>query len=347
VINVGDIKPMELPFGFAMDLAWDNSKIDFETLPQYLEAYATREFGEADAKDIADILLELNLLVALGRYENIEPTTFSYVNFLEAERILARWRAVTEKAQTLYDAMPKDYRPAFYQLVYYPVKSGSVFYELQLSLGRNDLYALERRNSANALATKALDHFDEDFDLNEDFDALLDGKWKNIMRQAKYGWTDSWVPPARDMISGMSYVQLRQNTVPALGDVGVVAEGTVPPNPGLWCESCDASKPMEDSFRPSVPHLDPYSAKSRWVDLYMRGDYRVPKPWSLTTEYDWVSVTPSSGTLSQEAPDQRLDISVDWSKAPKDFNNITSVYVNSTNGDYEIFSVPVRNILYK
>ncbi|KAK2754419.1 hypothetical protein FQN54_007063 [Arachnomyces sp. PD_36] len=344
VINVGDIKPMELPFGFAMDLAWDNSKIDFSTIPEYLLAYASREFGGEDAEEIADILMELNLLLALQRYENVEPSTYSYVNYLEAENIMKRWRDITDKAQTLYDGMPEEYKPAFYQLVYYPVKSGSVFYELQLSLGRNDLYALERRNSANELASTALVHFDEDFDLTEGYDSLLGGKWKNIMRQARYGWTDSWVPPARDMISGLSYVQLRQNTVPALGDVGVVAEGTIPPNPGLWCESCDASKPMEDDFRPTVPLLDPYSPKSRWVDLYMRGDYRVPKPWSVKPEYDWISVSPSKGTLSEDVPDQRLSISVNWDAVPEGFDDIASVEVNSTNGDYEIFSVPVRNI---
>lgn len=334
---------MELPFGFTMDLAWDNSKIDFETIPQYLEAYATREFGKKGAKEIASILMELDLLVALQKYENVETSTYSYVNYLEAENILGRWRTIADKAATLYDDMEEGYKPAFYQLVYYPVKSGSVFYELQLTLGRNELYALERRNSANALASKVLEHFDEDFDLIEEYDSLLDGKWKNMMRQPKYGWTEAWVPPARDMISGLSYVQLRQNTVPALGDVGVVAEGITPPRPGLWCESCDASKPMEDDFRPAVPQLDPYSSKSRWVDLYMRGDYRVPKPWSVKPEYDWISVSPSSGTLSKDSPDQRLNVSVDWSQVPEDFNNTASVHVNSTNGDYEIFSVPVRN----
>lgn len=136
-----------------MDLAWDNSKIDFATIPQYLEAYATREFDEKNAKDIADILMKLDLLVALQRYENVEPSTYSYVNDLEAENILGRWRDITHKGAAQYDGMEEEYKPAFYQLVYPPAKTGIVLYELKLTLGRNEFYALERRNSANSLAS--------------------------------------------------------------------------------------------------------------------------------------------------------------------------------------------------
>ena len=50
---------MEHPFGFAMDLAWDASKFDFDMVPIYLELYAEREFGSEYATDIAALLMEL------------------------------------------------------------------------------------------------------------------------------------------------------------------------------------------------------------------------------------------------------------------------------------------------
>ncbi|KLU83800.1 hypothetical protein MAPG_02851 [Magnaporthiopsis poae ATCC 64411] len=78
VVNVGDIKPMELPFNLAMDLAWDASKLDSPAkIPHYLERYATREFGADSAPEIAAILLEHSHLVGMRRYEFVTPDTFS------------------------------------------------------------------------------------------------------------------------------------------------------------------------------------------------------------------------------------------------------------------------------
>lgn len=133
---------------------------------------------------------------------------------------MSRWEDVANKAEDIYNRIPESYRPAFYQLFYYPARSGYAFYDVYLSLGRNNLHAIERRNSANTLATHVLDRFDDEFDLVKGYDELLDGKWKNIMQQPKHGYADVRMPPIRDMISGLSYVQLRQNIIPALGRRG-------------------------------------------------------------------------------------------------------------------------------
>lgn len=129
------------------------------------------------------------------------------------------------------------------------------------------------------------------------------------------------------------------------GDVGVAAEGHLPPHPGLSAESTDFSKPTAGALQPTVPLMDPYGPQSRWVDIYMRGDYRVQKPWKIESEYDWLSVSPSSGVLSETCSEQRVNVSVDWSAVPAGFNETVFLYVYSTNGAFEMINVPVRNIM--
>lgn len=77
VFHVGDIKLQELPLTFALSLAWNIDNITPTTIPTFFEAYAEREFGSEYAKDISELLLGYNRLMALGRHEHIEVDTLS------------------------------------------------------------------------------------------------------------------------------------------------------------------------------------------------------------------------------------------------------------------------------
>lgn len=163
------------------------------------------------------------------------------------------------------------------------------------------------------------------------------------MGQAHYGLTSTWHPPSRDMISGLSYVQTRQNSVPALGQMGVAVEGTTGVRPGLFNEGNDLAKPSRDDLAPGflLPPMDPYG-EDRCVGVYARGTPTIE--WSAKVQYSWINLTPSSGTLSSSNPDQRIAISVNWVDVPTDFINKNAlIYVNSTIGDYEVVRFPVNN----
>ncbi|KAK3368389.1 hypothetical protein B0H63DRAFT_504280 [Podospora didyma] len=353
IVNVGDIKPMELPLGFSMDLAWNVSNFSFERIPEYLEAYATREFGPDHAEDIASILLEHSHLVGMRRYELVTPATFSQLNYLEAERVVARWQGLADRAAALYAHIDAELKPAFFQLVYHPVVSGALYYNVTVGVGTNYRFALERRNSANQVAHQVLADFESAYDLVEEWDALSDGKWTNMMSQAVYDAVEEpkrWAGPSRDIVSNLSFVQLRQDMQFSLGNLGIRAEGsTSATEQGRWAESVDASMPTT-GYAPVLPSMDRYGPSIRHVDLFMRGNHRVPLHWALDpVPVDWLSITPSSGTLSREThSDQRLNVTIDWSKVPAGFNNTVLVGIRSTPAWYPYFDqirIPVRNFV--
>ena len=342
---------MELPFGFAMDLAWNAPKFDFDMIPTYLKLYAEREFGAEHADNIASLLMEFSNLIGKRRFEMVHPGTYSVLNYHEAERILARWKTLAGHTKAVYDKIAKEYRPSYYQLVFYPIVSGATYYAVNIGTAFNHQHAMERRNSANALAQQVLADFDYDYDLIEGFDALLDGKWKNIMSQAKLDAVveqpRNWANPSRDLLTNLSFVQLRQNMQFSLGNLGIYAEeSTSPINQGRWAESIDASMPTE-GYPATLPVLNPYGASVRNVDLFMRGDYRVPINWKLDKiPVDWISITPSSGTLSQKQYDQRLNVTVNWDKVPQGFNGSINVGVTSQPAPYPYFDlirIPIQN----
>lgn len=351
VFNVGDIKPMELPFNFAMDIAWNASQFDFDMIPAYLQLYAEREFGSENAEDIASLLLEFSHLIGMRRFELMHPGTYSVLNHHEAERVLTRWRTLANNTETVYSRISEAYKPAYYELLFYPIVSGATYYAVNIGTAFNYQYAKERRNSANMLAHQVLEFFDYDYDLLEDFDALLNGKWKHIMSQAKLDAVTAeprnWANPSRDIATNLSFVQLRQNMQLSQGNLGIYAEeSTSPLMHGRWAESIDNSMPTVNVPN-LLPAMNPYGPQRRTVDLFMRGDYRIPLQWQLDQiPVDWLKISPTSGTLSQEKYDERLNVTIDWDKVPEGFNETVNVGITSEPSPYPFFDlirIPVQN----
>lgn len=144
-------------------------------------------------------------------------------------------------------------------------------------------------------------------------------------------------------ISGLSFVQMRQKTIPALGQMGVSVEGNSG-RPGLFNEGSDLAQPSRSSdLIPGVtlPQMDPYEPSKRWFEIFARGPGDID--WSLTTEESFVSVSPSSGTLKKGEWDEKVFIEVDWDQVPDDYNHTTIIYVNTTQADggYEELRLPL------
>lgn len=357
MVNVGDIKPMEVPFGFIMDVAWNVDNVNFDSIPEYLELYAAREFGDELASDVAEMLFEFSHLIGLRKYESTHSGTFSTLNYHESERVLSRWENLAARATSTYENdVAEDYKPAFYQLVYFPIITGKVFVSIQIGIGTNYRYAWERRNAANSIADRVRDEFDMSFDLVGEWDELLDGKWKHMMDQAAYDVNPQgpkvWAAPARDVLANLSYVQLRQNMPYAVGNMGIRAEGSdVPIQQARLADSIESTLPAElkgSSSTVILPVSDRYTFPSRHIDLFARGDYRVPINWKLDDiPVDWLKIKPTSGVLNQDNTVERLNVTIDWNNVPDGYNDIVNVGIRAEPAVYpyfDILRIPVLDV---
>ncbi|KAI3317169.1 glycoside hydrolase family 115 protein [Xylariaceae sp. AK1471] len=350
VINIADIKPLEMPFGFIMDLAWNTSSVDFDTIPNYLEAFAAREFGSEHATEISEILMEQSRLIGRRKYESVLPKTYSVVHYHESERVLSEWQTLADRVLSVLITLPEERKDAYWHHVQYPILSGEAYYSAILGLGKNQQIGVERRNSANALADQVRADFDRDFDLTERYDSIVNGKWAGILSQPHYDQNAQssgadWAEPTKDIIAGLSYIQLRQNATYAFGNLGIYAEGSESAQAqGRSLPSAWSSEPTTDQFAPTLPIMDPYGTGIWTVDLFHRGDYRIPIEWAVDLPYAWITFAPSSGTLSMTQLEQRVNVSIDWPAVPEDMNETIGVRINyNTSPWFDLIHVPIVN----
>ena len=212
IVNVGDIKPEEVPLEFFLTLGWNPAAWSKDKLAEYLQRWAQREFGEKHAVAIADIVAKYSKLNGIRKPELLEPGTFSLENYDEAERIQAEWKNITEEAEKISDRLPKESRDAFYQLVLHPTKASGIVNELYIAAARNRFYAKLGDGRANQYATRVRELFKQDAELSEYYNRkLAGGKWNHMMDQTHIGYT-SWQQPNSNVMPAVTEVT---NTVAA------------------------------------------------------------------------------------------------------------------------------------
>lgn len=181
ILNVGDLKPLEVPINHFLDMAYDAKKWGYDSVPLWLKSWATREFGAEHSDGIAAVMSTYGMLAARRKYELIEAGTYSVVNYNEADAVLAQWAALAKDAQAIYDKLDEASKPAYYEMILQPALGGQVVNQIYVGAAKNRIYAQQRRNSANKIADDVRDYFTEDHTLTKRYHDLLGGKWNHIL----------------------------------------------------------------------------------------------------------------------------------------------------------------------
>ena len=66
ILNVGTLKPLELPVEHYMALAWDLDAWPVNSVDRFLKEWATREFGEEVSDETADIMKKYSVGLSLS-----------------------------------------------------------------------------------------------------------------------------------------------------------------------------------------------------------------------------------------------------------------------------------------
>lgn len=216
IINVGDLKPKEVPIDFIMTYAWDPDAIKPGDEKAYLRDWAAYNFGEEYADDIADILARYPKYNLWRKAEVQVPGIFSVENYRECERQTELWREVAQKAESLKERIPEEYQDAFYQLVYYPAVASAGVAEMYMAATQNNYYAERNDTRANAFADRVKELFVKDSLLTAWYNnGMSHGKWKNMMQDKHIGYS-RWSMPEDNILPELKYVD------PATADTAVI-----------------------------------------------------------------------------------------------------------------------------
>ena len=287
IVNVGDLKPMEYPTSFFLDYAWDPQALSVQKLRDYPREWAAQQFGTEHAEAIGELLTRYTQFNARRKPELLEPDTYSLSHFHEAERIVDDYDALAARARQIGDALPAQYRDAYFELVLYPIQACANLNDLYVAAGLNRWYASQGRATANKMADRVAQLFARDADLTRQFhEELAGGRWNHMMSQTHIGYT-SWRDPPENVMPTVSRVVL-----PAEARLGVSIEGDGHAWPG-------AATPAQ------LPPID--SPVKRYFEVFDRGSQ--PLHFTVSASEPWLHLSQTAGELTDQT---RIEVSVDW-----------------------------------
>lgn len=211
IVNVGDLKPMEYPITFFLDMAWNPEKFNAQNLQQQTENFCAQLFGSQYAKEAARIL---SLYAKYNRRvtpETLNAKTYSF-NYGEWERVVDEYNALALDAHNLGFLLPATYRDTYDQIISYPVQACSNLYNMYYAQAKNHALAAKLDPEANQWADKVESCYLRDSLLSHYYNKVIsNGKWNHMMDQIHIGYT-SWNNPQKQIMPKVIRVPEKEKT---------------------------------------------------------------------------------------------------------------------------------------
>ncbi|KAJ3487914.1 hypothetical protein NLI96_g3210 [Meripilus lineatus] len=308
IVNVGDLKPYEMDIEFFLTLGWNASIWNPTNLNSFVTNWAQREFdiSASEATQVAGLIANLTRFNARRKPELLNSTTYSLINYREADNVLADWKALSDASTALYNKMSSAMKPAFFQLVHHPIIASYTLANMWISAGMNNMRASQARLSTNDLADQVEQLFAQDYDIQTQYHELLNGKWDHMMDQTHVGYY-YWQQPMADTMPLVTRVQPKKQAL--AGVMRITPESTLGTWPGdnpNQCAQGYSCPPPSMSFDSFVP------VGNRYIDVSAGGPN--PFTWTATSSAPWLKLSTTKGSISPQNPEQRVFVSVDWSQ---------------------------------
>lgn len=168
VVNVGDIKPMEIGMEFFLTLARNVRAWDENVQLKFLADWATRNFGASDAAEIAAVMDEYYRLNFAVRPEHLAAIQLSSESKSSKCR-LARFARLVERTDALNARVKSEKKDAFYETVVYPIRCSALMNQKWLSDSPD---AAKSAHEQIQVETKQYN------------ETIAGGKWRNMMSAA-------------------------------------------------------------------------------------------------------------------------------------------------------------------
>lgn len=303
LVNCGDLKGSEMQVSLFLDMAWDIDRFTADNVVTYPARWLVGIFGGEYYGRLEHLTRE-HLRLAFPRKpeymgwgyhwnrfdnncEQPTDTDFSLVNYNEAGRRLDAYRQLGAEAEALLHEIGEAARPAFYQLVYYPVRGAELMNRMTLGGQRNRWYARQGRAATNAVRDEVRNCYDSLHTITDGYNALLGGKWNHMMSM-------------RQNYDGVSaYFELpRLESRDAAGG----------PVLALQVEGEDITGAR--NFH-ALPAFDNYLRQTYRIEIYNRGGGTLA--WTATPSQPWIRISQNAGQTPTEAC---ITVGIDWEKAP-------------------------------
>jgi hypothetical protein len=205
IVNVGDLKPMEYPITFFLDMAWNPERFQPDNLADHTLDFCRATFGDALAEPIARLLRTYPKYNRRVTPELLNADTYTF-NYDEWPRVRAEYEALATEATRLRALLPEEALSAYDQLIAYPIWACSNLYDMYYAQAKNRLLAKKQDPEANAWADEVERCYARDAELTAYYHALNGGKWNHLMDQVHIGYK-SWNNPDEPSMPAITRVE--------------------------------------------------------------------------------------------------------------------------------------------
>ena len=206
LLNVGDIKPMELGMQTFFDMAWNINAFDFEKVYQHQAEFLATTFGNHTSQlsvlsSQLQIILDDYYRLAWSRkpefmgfeyqwddkaHTGLKPTEFSFLYYDEAQHRLADYQRISDEVERIaVSGFPADdelSRAAFFELLQFSVQGAYQMNRKFLMAQLNQELAAEGRYAEANWAARQMElAYDSINALNQRYNKQLNGKWDGMM----------------------------------------------------------------------------------------------------------------------------------------------------------------------
>ena len=277
ILNVGDLKPAEKEIEYYARLSRDVEAMNETDISDVYAEMARRDFNfdEADAKEYADIMDTYYELANSKRPEfyrtndadnNLALSPSAYGD--EGARYIERYKDITQRAEALYEKLPENKKPSFYEFALYPIRSARNMAVDFVQADHASLYSSQSRgsviNSYSSEANAAAAQLETD---TAYYNTMLSGKWNKmmVMNPSHFTSCDAKLttklnPPS---VTSLDYT-----------DMGVAVEGKT---------DCDALT------------LSKYDAYAKYIDIFNKGYGSFE--YYITTTSPAIKLSKAAGTV--------------------------------------------------
>lgn len=246
IVNVGDIRPQELPLSYYMALAYDYESMGIQHANEtdaFIEKWVEQQFGgliedEDVKKDIVLILKAYTRMHGYRRPEVVYPDTYHVNHYDENTRMIELCHQIKVLADDVDGKIPEEAKDSYYGLVYYPAVAGANVQLMNLYAAKNQFYAKYGVAAAVEYGKRVKQCIKYDEQLTDYYHhGMSNGKWDKMMSSAHIGFThwndEDWqypktvdiVPSSEDKLlvlvaDGDSFVEAGTVYLPEFTSVG-------------------------------------------------------------------------------------------------------------------------------
>lgn len=205
LLNVGDIKPMEIEVQHFFDMAYDFGAFNYDNVNSYQAEWLARVFGakpSAHSLQSSDLVAQFQFILDnyyrlawdrkpefmgyeyewSSKEENrLHDTDFSFETG-SAQKRLVDYQNICNVYDAIEHELPASARPAFFELLGYAVHSA-------YQMNRKFLYAQRNHETGSAVyAEMSREAYREIDRLRQRYHSLFDGKWDQMVSEVPPGF---------------------------------------------------------------------------------------------------------------------------------------------------------------